>query len=146
MKGESNLVLTIEHGVRLLQGLGAKITSQRVAIMKSLEGRYDHPSAEQLFIELRSDHPAISIATIYSTAQLLASASFIKILTIDEKKVYFDSDTSPHGHFMCKSCRLIVNVPVDFEPIEEQARIPELAVLSDSQVFFYGLCTHCVNG
>lgn len=139
-------MLTTEHGVKLLQNLGAKITSQRVAIMKSLEGRRDHPSAEQLFIELRSDHPAISIATIYSTAQLLASASFIKILTIDERKVYFDPDTSPHGHFMCKKCRLIVNVPVNFRPIEGQAKIPELAVLSDSQVFFYGICKHCANG
>lgn len=143
MKGESHFVLTVEHGVRLLQSLGAKITSQRVAIMKSLEGRRDHPSAEQLFIELRSDHPAISIATIYSTAQLLASASFIKVLTIDEKKVYFDSDTSAHGHFMCRSCRRIMNVPIDFEPIDRQAMIAGIASLSDSEVFFYGLCMGC---
>lgn len=138
-------MLTVEYGVKRLQSMGAKITLQRIAIMRSLAGRRDHPSAEQLFMELRTDHPTMSIATVYSTAQLLAAASFIKILSIDEKKVYFDSLTSPHGHFMCKKCRQIINIAIDFEPIESQAAIPEIATVDDTQVFFYGLCSKCLE-
>ena len=59
-------MLSTYDRIKLLQSAGAKITTQRVAIMKSLQGRSDHPSAEQLFMELKPDHPTLSIATVYS--------------------------------------------------------------------------------
>ena len=136
-------MLTLEKGVKLLQESGAKITSQRVAIMKSLEGRTDHPSAEQIFLELKPDYPTLSIATVYSTTQLLASASVIRILSIDDKKIYFDPSTAPHAHFMCKVCKRIVDVPIDFECIENVEGLPEIASVTNAEVFLYGICAGC---
>lgn len=136
-------MLTVDEGVKQLQESGAKITAQRIAIMKSLEMRTDHPSAEQLFLELKPLHPTMSIATVYSTTQLLAKASMLRILSIDEKKVYFDPNTAPHGHFMCKGCKKIVDIPLDFKTIN--ALDPKLGVgsIEDTEIFFYGLCSKC---
>ncbi|MDL2264741.1 transcriptional repressor [Synergistaceae bacterium OttesenSCG-928-I11] len=136
-------MLTLEKGVKLLQESGAKITSQRVAIMKSLEGRTDHPSAEQIFLELKPDYPTLSIATVYSTTQLLASASVIRILSIDDKKIYFDPVTSPHGHFMCRRCKRIVDVPIDFECIDAAVAHADISSVTNAELFLYGLCTDC---
>jgi Fur family peroxide stress response transcriptional regulator len=138
-------MLTLEKGVKFLQEYGAKITSQRVAIIKSLENRMDHPSAEQIFLELKPYNPTLSIATVYSTAQLLAKASAIRILSIDDKKVYFDPNTTPHGHFMCRKCKRIVDVPVDFERIGDVSGVPDISSVTGAEVFLYGICVNCMD-
>ena len=68
---------TVSEGINVLRGRGAKITAQRIAILKQLEGRTDHPSADILYKELSVDYPTMSVATVYSTAQLLADAGLI---------------------------------------------------------------------
>ncbi|MDR1885941.1 MAG: transcriptional repressor [Synergistaceae bacterium] len=136
-------MLTLEEGIRHLQDSGAKITSQRVAIMKSLEGRTDHPSAEQIFMELKPEYPTLSIATVYSTTQLLSQASMIRILTIDEKKVYFDPNTKPHGHFMCRLCKRIVDIPIDVSALAPYKGMYDISSIDDIEVFLYGECSKC---
>lgn len=69
-----------------LKTRGYKLTGQRKAIVERLCGRKDHPTAEQLYKELKKDYPTISFATIYSTVQLLEEMGYLQILTIDEKK------------------------------------------------------------
>lgn len=137
-------MMDLDKGIRQLQNAGAKITSQRIAIMKLLEGRTDHPSAEQLFLELKSEHPTLSIATVYSTTQLLAQASMLRILSIDEKKVYFDPNTTPHAHFMCRECKKITDIPMDFSRTADQIT-PDLGIaeVDSTEVFYYGTCSEC---
>ena len=137
-------MMDLDKGIRQLQNAGAKITSQRIAIMKLLEGRTDHPSAEQLFLELKSEHPTLSIATVYSTTQLLAQASMLRILSIDEKKVYFDPNTDPHAHFMCRECKKITDIPMDFAVAEEQIT-PDMGIaeVDSTEIFYYGICRGC---
>ena len=96
---------TVDDGIAVLRERGAKITAQRIAILQKLEGRKDHPSAETLYRELSSEYATMSVATLYSTAQLLAEAGLIKILSIDDKRVYFDPTTETHGHFLCRQYR-----------------------------------------
>ncbi|MDR1471177.1 MAG: transcriptional repressor [Synergistaceae bacterium] len=135
--------MTVDEGIKYLQSSGAKITETRVAIMRSLEDRCDHPSAEQLFIELKPKHPTLSIATVYSTTQLLAKASLLRILSIDEKKVYFDPNLEPHGHFLCKSCKRVFDVPVDFDAVFEFDAPSCISSVDTADVFYYGLCVKC---
>ena len=137
-------MMDVDKGIKQLQNAGAKITSQRIAIMKLLVGRTDHPSAEQLFLELKSEHPTLSIATVYSTTQLLAQASMLRILSIDEKKVYFDPNTSPHAHFMCRGCKKITDIPMDLSCTSEQiTQDLGIAEVDSTEVFYYGTCSSC---
>jgi len=136
-------MLTVDEGIRQLQEAGAKITAQRVAILKSFEGRTDHPSAEQIFMELKPQYPTLSIATVYSTTQLLADSAILRILSIDDKKVYFDPNTSPHGHFMCRSCKKIIDVPIDFTAISRISGHGGIAAIENTDIFMYGVCSDC---
>ncbi|KUK61782.1 MAG: Ferric uptake regulator, Fur family [Synergistales bacterium 57_84] len=88
---------TIEDGIERIRSRGLKITSQRIAILKLLKGRKDHPSAEKIFREMKKTYPTISFATIYSTAQILQDAGLLQILTIDEHRVFFDPNPHPHA-------------------------------------------------
>jgi Fur family peroxide stress response transcriptional regulator len=136
-------MLTVEDGISYLRASGAKVTATRIAILRSLEGRHDHPSAEQLFIELKPHHPTLSIATVYSTAALLARGSMIRVLSIDEKRVCYDPNTEPHGHFLCTTCHRVFDVPVRFNMMKVVASNEEIAAVDDAELFFYGACAKC---
>lgn len=135
-------MLTLENGVNALHEAGAKITSQRLAIIKCLEGRHDHPTAEAIFNELKPQYPTLSIATVYSTTRLLAKASVARVLTIDDKKVCFDPDTAPHGHFLCTECKTIIDVPFEAEMFKD-CSVPGVHAVSTGELFLYGLCEKC---
>ena len=138
---------TISEGINILRGRGAKITAQRIAILKQLEGRTDHPSADMLYKELAVDYPTMSVATVYSTAQLLADAGLIKILSIDDKRVYFDPTTSTHGHFLCRNCGKLVDLKIDEAGFFKSASTAQnsIAQIDSAEVFLYGLCTDCFS-
>lgn len=138
-------MLTLEDGIRALHSAGAKITTQRSAIIKCLEGRADHPTAEAIYHELKAKFPTLSIATVYSTMRLLARASAARVLTIDDKRVCFDPDTSPHGHFMCRTCKKIIDIPLDDSFFREQSGAPGISSVTSGEVFLYGCCTECAS-
>ena len=138
---------TVNEGINVLRDRGAKITAQRIAILRQLEGRTDHPSADVLYKELAVDYPTMSVATVYSTAQLLAEAGLIKILSIDDKRVYFDPTTSTHGHFLCRDCGKLVDLEIEEEGLFKSASTSQnsIAQIENAEVFLYGLCTDCFS-
>lgn len=138
---------TVDDGIAVLRENGAKITSQRIAILERLQGRADHPSAETLYHELAAQNASMSVATLYSTAQLLADAGLIKILSIDDKRVYFDPDTTTHGHFLCRKCGKLFDVPVDESALFNAASSERehIAQIERTEIFFYGLCSDCLK-
>lgn len=138
---------TVNDGIAILKERGAKITAQRIAILRQLEGRTDHPSADDLYKELSVDYPAMSVATVYSTTQLLAEAGLIRILSIDDKRVYFDPTTSTHGHFLCKKCNKLVDIKVDEESLYRSTASvrDDIAQIEQAEIFFYGLCSDCLR-
>jgi Fur family peroxide stress response transcriptional regulator len=134
---------TVEEGIRRLKENGSKITTQRVAILERLQGRKDHPSADVLFAEMRTLFPALSIATIYSTAQVLQQCGLIRILSIDDRRVYFDPETGSHGHFFCRECGALLDLPWTAESFSEAFRLLPGAVADCAELFVYGLCPSC---
>lgn len=133
---------TVEEGISRLREGGAKITSQRIAFLRLLKDRTDHPSADQIYNELRENFSTISYATIYSTAQLLAKADLLQILSIDDKRVHFDPNPKPHGHFRCQSCGELFDFPLDEDLLTQLRQSPSQRTQS-VQVFAYGLCDAC---
>jgi Fur family peroxide stress response transcriptional regulator len=136
-------MLTVNSGIEYLQRYGAKITAPRIAILKLFENRRDHPSAEQIFLELKPDYPTLSIATVYSTAQLLAKGSMLRILSIDEKKVNYDPDMNPHGHFLCKGCKKLFDVRTACDIMSSFIPSDGISSVEDAEVFYYGHCSKC---
>jgi Fur family peroxide stress response transcriptional regulator len=136
---------TVKDGIKKLKGNGAKITSQRIAILEHMQGRTDHPSADTLYHELLPEHPTMSVATVYSTAQLMAEAGLIKVLSIDDKRVYFDPTTATHGHFLCRKCGKLIDIKVNEGVLFKSAISSKDSIgkIERSEIFLYGLCSEC---
>ena len=55
-----------------------KHSKQRDAIEQFLATRYDHPTAETVYLNLRKEYPKISLATVYRNLSLLAELGNIQ--------------------------------------------------------------------
>ena len=123
-----------------LHETGLKLTPQRMAILEVLNGNASHPSAQAIYQEVRSRYPMISFATVYKTLKVLEEIGEIQALTINEDKLNFDPDTSPHHHFLCRRCGRILDVTPTGFPIPQ---IVDGHEVDRCQVYYYGVCADC---
>lgn len=119
-----------------------KITPQRIAIFKVLEGNKTHPSAEEIFNEVKKINSAISFATVYNTLDKLYELKLLLKLNIEDEKKHYDPDTSLHHHFFCKKCRKIIDIYGDYN-LKSTDKIMEKVMIESCQVNFYGICSDC---
>lgn len=125
-----------------LKAIGIKLTPQRMAIIKYLEGNKDHPSAETIFRALRRKYPTMSFATVYNTLENLNKIGYIKELYIDPQKKRFDPDTSPHHHLICEKCNKIFDIHYEISiPISKLEE--EGFQVTRSSIEFFGICPDC---
>ncbi|MFW6124411.1 MAG: Fur family transcriptional regulator [Acidobacteriota bacterium] len=125
-----------------LKEKGFKLTPQRQAVIEYLEGNSSHPSAADMFREIKKKYPMISFATVYNTLRMLGEAKEIRSLTIGFDKVNFDPNTEPHNHFYCTKCGKIIDIfPKKNMKIEEI----EGHQIKDHQIYYYGICSECIK-
>jgi Fur family peroxide stress response transcriptional regulator len=84
-------------------------TNQRLKILGYLQSVHSHPTAEQVYEEVRKELPAISLATVYRNLNFLTDQGRIQRLEIN-KEYHFDADCCCHQHFVCKECGAILDV------------------------------------
>lgn len=56
-----------------------KRSRQREAIRQCLTGRYDHPTAETVYMSIKDEFPNISLGTVYRNLSLLSDLGDSKI-------------------------------------------------------------------
>ncbi len=133
---------------------GKKITPQRRLIYKSLEGKTSHPTAENVYDEVRSIIPDISLATIYKTLRELVEAGYLLEIKIDGESSRFDPRTDRHSHLKCIGSHRDENGQVVLcDRLEDiSAVFPELSIpageqrgyrITGHEVIFYGYCPDC---
>ncbi|MGI5876127.1 MAG: Fur family transcriptional regulator [Dethiobacteria bacterium] len=126
-----------------------KVTPQRMAVYAILKQTKIHPNVEMIYQKLKPDYPAMSLATVYKTVDILKRVGLIQELNIGEGGLRYDASTVPHSHLYCKNCGQIKDLEhLLFNEVKNeiiQAKIKEdtgFEVLS-VQICFYGLCSQC---
>ncbi|OGL38156.1 MAG: transcriptional repressor [Candidatus Schekmanbacteria bacterium GWA2_38_11] len=124
--------------------LGLKVTPQRLAILKYLDGNKNHPSAEDIFREIKKEYPTVSFATVYNTLQALRDKGEINEVTIDWEKKHYDPNPKPHHHIICTECNKIGDVFKDYsEALRLPGNIAEEFKPVRNHINFYGVCRDC---
>ncbi|MDR0368494.1 MAG: transcriptional repressor [Bacteroidales bacterium] len=119
-----------------------KPSMQRVAIMQYLMENKTHPTIDEIFNDLLPKVPTLSKTTVYNTLKLFGEKKAVLSLTIDEKNLRYDAETSAHAHFKCKRCGSICDVSL------ENTKIPvfegdKTFFLEETHVYFLGTCEKC---
>jgi Fe2+ or Zn2+ uptake regulation protein len=90
---------------------GIQPSAQRLAVAAFVLGTQAHPSADQVFAEVKSRVPMISRATVYNTLNLFVRKRLLRQLVLAEGKVVFDPHVGPHHHFIDEATGAIHDVP-----------------------------------
>ena len=119
---------------------------QREALMKCLEGRRDHPTADVLFQSLWEEDPKISLATVYRNLNLLTNAGKIRKISCGDGTEHYDFVTDDHSHFICKECGKIIDLTM--HPSSRTLRRyaennEEISTIEGHSLILYGYCKTC---
>ena len=122
-----------------------KHSRQRDALLNNLRLRYDHPTAEELYMSLKTEIPNISLGTVYRNLNMLSeNGTICKISVGDVDR--FDATTEQHYHMICKICKRVydVEMPV-LEHLNEQAQKYVKGTVIAHFLLFNGVCENCQN-
>jgi Fur family peroxide stress response transcriptional regulator len=122
--------------------IGLKLTPQRLAILKYLEGNKSHPSADEIYRAVSKSFPTMSFSTVYNTLEALRQRGNVLELTADPHKKRFETNTDPHHHLVCVRCRRITDIDVNYDLSLPEAAREGYEILSN-HIEFYGICPRC---
>lgn len=121
-----------------------KYSRQREQILSYLKSVKTHPTAEDIYKEVRKISPNISLGTIYRNLEFLSSNGNINRIKIAGDKDRFDYDISHHYHAKCIKCGNIEDIHIDYlvDIDEKISNISDLKVLSHD-IIFNTICKNC---
>ena len=102
--------------IEKLRSSGLRPTKQRLEICKLLFDRKKtfHFTISDLSKILKKEtDEKISLATIYNTVHSFKKKGYLKEISLNSEKSYFDTNTSNHHHFIDESTNEIVDLNVD---------------------------------
>lgn len=123
-----------------------KHSRQREAIRENLMTRYDHPTAETVYMDIKEDFPNISLGTVYRNLSLLSDLGEIQKISTGAGPDRFDGNPKPHCHFQCRKCNSMLDIPFEHsDAILSQASQHFPGNIEGCSIQFYGLCPNCVK-
>ena len=120
---------------------------QREEIIKVVKGSYNHPTAEDIYITVKSKDPAVSRSTVYRNLGLLVETGILKQLTMRVGPDRYDYIREVHNHAMCIKCGKVFDFKYSFEYEELKKKVKEQTGLeiSTDGIALEGICDLCKN-
>ena len=117
-----------------LRSAGLRPTKQRLNICNILFNRKDtfHFSIEKLrkMIE-KNEQSKISLATIYNTVNAFKKKGYLKEISINSDKSYFDTNVKNHHHFYIEDTKELIDLDnKDVQKIKINKTIPGKKITS----------------
>ncbi len=135
--------------------MGLRFTEPRRAIMEVLSQTREHLSAEDIYLAVHRNYPAIGLTTVYRTLELLVEMGLVYKMQFGDGRARFElaanpAESTPHHHVICLRCKKIFHyddlIPEDLEQIETlRQRVAEKFQFKifNFRLDFFGLCPQC---
>lgn len=116
-------------------------SKQREAIITELQGRYDHPTAMELYLSVRETIPNLSLGTLYRNLSQLEECGMV-IRIPDGSTDRFDGNVNPHAHFKCSSCNKVYDL-MSFKNDTINFSDEIVGKVNNYSLMAFGLCKNC---
>lgn len=118
-------------------------TRQKQLVCDAVEARCDHPTAEQIYDDVRERDEKISRATVYRNLGALADAGAIQRVRLPGADRY-DRLLGPHGHLVCRECGAVCDLSLPHNmALDEQVAADTGYEVDGHYTVFLGLCPDC---
>lgn len=133
------------HGQAAARGL--RMTPQRAVLLRVLSRTRTHPTADEVYRQVRRQLPSVSQATVYRNLQELVRARLIATLERAGAAVHYDANPDDHHHFVCTACGSVSDIYLkDVDYAIDRTRSAELPPRIDrAEVQLHGVCSRCAG-
>ena len=107
-----------------LNQCGLKATPQRMRVYAAM-CRLGHASADAVYLHLGSDKGTMSLATVYNVLESMTEAGLLVRRPSFSSKMFFDVDTSEHGHLYRSDTQELVDISDESLLPAVEARVRE---------------------
>jgi Fe2+ or Zn2+ uptake regulation protein len=123
---------------------GLRVTPQRQAIFRLLQGVDTHPTVESLYEAARAEMPTISRRTVYQTVHDLEAMGEVHLLDVGTGTIRVDPNVEhAHHHLVCSNCGAVRDVLIDVADLRVPARYRHDFQVEAVEVVFRGRCDTC---
>ncbi len=118
-------------------------TKQRQMVLDAVRARCDHPSADQIYLDVRSIDNKISRGTVYRNLNFLVRQG--KVLQVKLPNMdRFEGQLDKHYHFLCTECGAVCDVPLPYHSnLDKQVAEKTDYTIGRHRAVFEGLCPDC---
>ena len=122
---------------------GFKATPQRIAICNFALGSRNHPTAQEIYREVKKVYPTVSLTTVYKTLQVLKQLHLIQELAFSGGE-RFDSYMEPHINVMCVRCGEVLDInDHSVRDMVDRAAAKTKYTFTERRFDIYGICAKC---
>jgi len=78
---------------------GLRSTPQREVVYSVLLTKRDHPTADEVYVRVKSELPTISLATVYNCLETLVQRNLVRAVNFERGPTRYCPNLRPHAHF-----------------------------------------------
>ena len=139
--------MTRQEIAERLREWGVRVTPQRLAIAEAVLNSEDHPSVQQIYERVRDHFPSMTLATIYSTLDVLENSRLIQELPFPQFSRY-EANLEPHVNLVCVQCGNVIDSDVGRDTVvrlRDQISSQSNFKVAWQRVDFHGWCRRCAD-
>lgn len=138
-----------------LRAEGHKLTPQRLAIIEALAASCTHPTAYEIYDQVRQRFPMLGLATVYKTLDVLKGLGEVVETGFGASGARYEANLHPHVNLVCRRCGRVVDVNAlaghDGEPggipldwVKAAAAQAGFTV-QGGHIEYFGVCAECAQ-
>lgn len=119
-------------------------TLQREIVYQAVLKLKNHPTAEEVYQEIRTEYPFISKATVYRNLKVLAGLGKLAQVTVPNGADGYDHQTHGHFHMHCTECGRLSDICMkEMPPLETLVEDSDGYVITGCEFMVNGICPEC---
>lgn len=119
------------------------MTKQKQLIQQIVQSHHDHPTADEIYLEVRALDSHISRGTVYrNLEQLSESGAILQVKVPGANR--FDYRLDYHYHMICSICGTVYDIPLDYQQeLDKQVFEKTGFQVERHRTVFEGICPAC---
>ena len=128
-----------------LRERGLRVTSPRLAVLRAVSERHDHPDVDAIAVRARERLGSISIQAVYDCLGAMTAAGLLRRIEPAGSPARYETRVGDnHHHVVCRRCGAArdIDCVVGAAPCLDASDAGGFAV-DEAEVTFWGLCPDC---
>ncbi len=118
-------------------------TRQRQLVLDTVRARFDHPSADQIYLDVRALNNKISRGTVYRNLNVLVQQGEVLQVKLAHTDRY-EGHLYKHYHLVCQKCGAVCDVPLPYRSEMDELTAQKTGyTIHGHRTVFEGLCPEC---